>query len=100
MRNDQFGRGVQIGRYVGDPTTLALTVTTDRVQLSPNRYYRLWSSVDAFFSFGDGTVVATTTSNPLTGTLDVLHRTDKANVFMAGIVSSGSGTLFASEIEA
>ncbi len=99
MRSDSQGRAVQVGRYLGSPTTLALGVTSANVQLAQNRHYRLWASVDAFFKFGASGVTATTNDHPLTAKLDTLHYTDEVNIFCAGIVSSGSGTLFISEVD-
>ena len=99
MRTDQQGRPVQVGRYVGSPTALALSVTSASAPLKQNTHYRLWASVDAFFKFGSSGVTATTSDHPLTAKLDVLHYTDDTNIFIAGIVSSGTGTLFLSEVD-
>lgn len=93
---------VQVGRYVGSPVTLSLSVASSRVQLQPNRVYRVWSSVDCFFKLGDGTVVATSSEHPLTAKLDTLLLTGGRNTgtdWIAGIVSSGTGVLFLSELE-
>ena len=100
MRSDSGGRAIQIGRYVGNPTLLALSVTSTNVQLTLWKYYRLWSSVNAFFTFGPNSgVAATTSSHPLTAGLDALCSTDATNIFIAGVVASGTGTLYISEVE-
>ncbi len=88
----------QIGSYFGAPTTLNLSVVSANTQLLPNSYYRLWSSVNAFFLFGTSNVVATTASNPLAGGLDIMHKTDATNVYCAAITSSGTGVLYVSLI--
>jgi hypothetical protein len=98
MRLDRSGQSVQIGRYSGSPTTLALGVASARVALNPSTHYRLWASVDCFFKFGDNTVVAATTDHPLTAKIDTLHRTDDTNTNIAGIVAAGTGILVISEI--
>ena len=84
--------------FQNDPDTLALSVTSDRVQLLANRIYRAWSSVDCFFKMGNSSVVATTSSHPLTAKVDMLIVPQVGSDYLAGIVSSGSGTLFVSEI--
>jgi hypothetical protein len=87
----------QIGQYVGDPVTLNLGVATANVQLQQNSYYRLWGSVNTFIKFGaDNTVTASTSSNPLTAGIDTLHWTGLNAQWMAGIVASGTGVLYAS----
>ena len=97
MYNDSHGRAIQVGSYSGDPITLSLGVVSANVQLTAYTRYRIWSSVDSFFKLGiDNTVSATTQSNPLTAKIDTLHTTDGTNVFLAGIVSLGTGTLFLS----
>lgn len=101
MRNDSQGRSIQIGRYKPAPLTLNLSVISASIQLNINRHYRFWSSVDAFFDTGPtNAVTATTSSHPLTGKLDVLHYTDDTNVWLAGVVSTGTGVLYISEIDA
>ena len=85
---------------VANPTTLSLSVTTGNVALPSTyllRVYRLWSSVDCFVRFGGSAVEATTSSVPLTAKVpEVFHVYD--NSYIAGIVSSGTGTLFISEL--
>lgn len=76
-----------------------MSVVTSRIQLKPYTHYRLWASVDAFFRFGDGASNASTSSNPITAKLDTLHVTDGENIYLSGIVSSGTGTMFVSEVE-
>ena len=101
MNSDAGGRAIQIGRFVGDPVVLNLGVASANTQLVAYKKYRLWASMNAFFKFGvDSTVAATTSSNPLTAGLDALHATDAVNFFIAGVVASGTGVLYISEIEA
>jgi hypothetical protein len=98
MRSEN-GVGLQVGRYAGSPTNLALSVASNRTAvLKPGTVYRLWSSVDSFFKWGDASVTAATTDHPLKAGLDVMCYTDDTNLFLAGVVSSGTGTLFISEI--
>ena len=100
MINDSRGRAIQRGRLVGSPIVLALTVASARsVALSPRTAYRLWCSVDAFVKFGDGTVVAAATDHPLTAKTELVVTTDNANVYLAAIVATGTGTLFISEMD-
>lgn len=99
MIPDGSSRGIQAGAYVGAPQTIALSVGSSNVQLSPLTAYRLWASVNAFFQMGvDNTVTATTASHPLTAGLDIIMVTDRTNVWVAGIVASGTGTLFISQL--
>lgn len=92
------GVGLQTGRYVGSPTIISLSVSSSSVELKKSTIYRLWSSVDSFFKFGGSAVTAATTDHPLKAGLDVMCYTDDTNHFIAGIVSSATGTLFVSEI--
>jgi|SRR5208283_3069089 len=100
MRGDSQGRSVQIGRYLNAPMVLNLGGTSASVQLNPSRHYRLWGSVDLFFQFGPTGVTATLNSHPAAAKLDYLHYTDDINTTLAAIVSSGTGVLFISEIDA
>jgi len=93
------GVGIQTGVYLGSPTTLALSVGSNSVLLKQLTVYRLWSSVDSFFKFGISSVTAATTDHPLKAGLDIMCHTDEDNLYIAGIVSSGTGTLFISEIQ-
>jgi hypothetical protein len=100
MPNYQNTR-VPAGRWVPGPIVLALGIASASVQLVPNRYYRLWSSVDAFFDVGpNNAFAATTSSHPLTGKIDagpVL--VDGVNFWLAALVASGTGVLYISEID-
>jgi hypothetical protein len=99
MLPDGSSRGIQTGAYVGAPQIISLALSSANVQLLPLTAYRLWSSVDAFFQLGlDNTVTATTASHPLTAKLDIMLVTDRTNVWIAGIVSSGTGSLFISQL--
>ncbi len=85
--------------YTGAPVTLNLGISSTNVQLNQNTYYRLWSSVNAFFQFGvDNTTTASLLSHPLTAGLDTLHYTGTNLFWIAGIVSTGSGVLYCSVI--
>jgi len=100
MRSDAAGHGVQVGRYVGQPTILNLGVVSANTQLIEYKTYRLWSSVDCFFVYGTTAgITATISSHPLKAGIDALHATDATNVFLAGIVASGTGVLFISELD-
>ena len=99
MLADASGHAVAIAQYLpGGPVTLSLGVTSANVQLKPFTAYRLWSSVNCFFDTGNVNVAATLSSHPITAGLDILHVTDAYNVYLAGIVALGSGTLFISQL--
>jgi len=100
MRSDSQGRAIQVGRYLNTPLVLNLGVTSSSVQLNQNCHYRLWGSVDLFFQFGPAGVTATLNSHPAAAKLDYLHYTDDTNTTLAAIVSSGTGVLFISQIDA
>jgi len=100
MRSDSQGRAVQIGRYLNTPLVLNVGVTSASIQLNQNQHYRLWGSVDLFFQFGPAGVTATLNSHPAAAKLDYLHYTDDTNTTLAAIVSSGTGVLFISQIDA
>jgi hypothetical protein len=100
MRSDSSGRAIQIGRYLNAPMVLTVGVASASVQLNQYRHYRLWGSVDLFFQFGPAGVTATMNSHPAAAKLDYLHYTDDTNTTLAAIVSSGTGVLFISEIDA
>jgi hypothetical protein len=100
MRLDSNKRPIPITRFLpASPITLSLSVVSARVQLAPGTKYRIWPSVDCFIKFGIDTVVATTTEHPLTAKYDPLHDTDNTNFWVAGIVSSGTGIIFFSELD-
>jgi hypothetical protein len=100
MQSDIAGRAIQIGRFIGSPTIVNLTVASANLQLSEYKKYRLWSSVNAFFLFGiDNTVTATTSSHPLQAGLDALAFTDKDNIWLAAVVPSGTGALYISQLD-
>lgn len=99
MVPDGSSRGIQTGAYIGAPQTISLSVGSANIQLLPLTAYRLWSSVDSFFQMGvDNTVSATTASHPLAAKLDIMMVTDRVNVWIAGIVAVGTGTLFISQL--
>ena len=100
MKSDSAGRAAQAGTYVGDPTTLTLGVASARTALlKPNTIYALLCKSDAFFKWGGSAVTATLSSQPLIAGIVVLHRTDTTNLYIAGIVSSGTPILYVSEID-
>ena len=101
MKRDRSGTAIPVGSFVGSPVVLALSASSARTAaLKPNTIYRLWSSVAFFFKWGDGTVTAALTDHPVAADAEIQHVTEGSNLFLAGIVSSGSGTLFISEIDA
>ncbi len=94
-----WGRPVNIGQYIpGGAITLNLGISSNSVQLSPFTGYRLWSSVNSFFDTGGSGVAASLSSHPLTAGMDILHLTDSRNIWLAAIVSTGSGVLYISQI--
>ena len=100
MANNFLATTVGIGQYLpGAVTTINLSVISANIQLSPFAYYRIWASVDCFFDSGttNGTV-ATTASHPLTGKTDTLHYTNSTIVWLAALVSTGTGVLYISQI--
>ena len=99
MQSDANGRGIQIAVWLGVPTTVNLSVGSAAVQLSQRSFYRLWSSVDSFFQIGNGTVAASTSSHPLRAGLDVLILTDNTNYWIAGVVATGTGVLYISQLD-
>lgn len=100
ISDGQGGRPVQVGNYLaGGPLIISLSVVSANVQLQPYSTYRLWSSVDAFFdTAATNAATATTSSHPLTAKLDTLHSTDNQNIWLAGVVAAGTGTLFISQV--
>lgn len=83
----------------GVPITVAMSTTTARSTLltSPADSVRVWSSVDCFIRFGGVSVDATTASHPLTAKVPEIFQLD-SNQYVAGIVSTGTGTLFVSPL--
>jgi len=97
MRTDALGFPIQVGTFSASaPATVSLSVSSNNVQLVPGKLYRIWASVDCSIAFGSGSVVATTSSHPISAKIPELHITDNTNFYLAGIVSTGTGTLFAS----
>lgn len=94
------GAGNSIATYSSvPPSTINLSVTTaNSGPLQPWTAYRIWSSVDAFFALGGNSVSANTSSHPIKAGLDTLHLTDGDNLYIAGIVASGTGVLYISQI--
>jgi hypothetical protein len=96
MLKDQYGYPVPV-YGLGDTTTLSLGLTQQRITLIPLRWYRIWSSVDCFIKQGDGSVAATANDCPITAKADIVIMTADAKHCISGIVSSGSGVLYATE---
>lgn len=101
MNTDSQGRAIPIAAIAGDPQVVNLSTVSANIALSPRTHYRLWSSVDAFFKLGaDASVVASTSSHPLTAKLDVLLYTLSTQSYLAAVVASGTGVLFISRLDA
>lgn len=85
----------------GAPTTLSLSAVSASVaipaSIPTSDSVRVWSSVDSFIQFGVGSATATTSSHPLTAKVPEIFQLD-GDTFVAGIVSSGTGTLFVSPL--
>ena len=96
------GNQLQIlGVGTAQPQTVALSVTTavNGSNLSSTAdCVRVWASVDCFIRFGSGSAVATTSDHPLTAKVPEVFQLDGASR-IAGIVSSGTGTLFISVMQ-
>lgn len=85
----------------GQPKTVSLSVTTAAsTELNPTSdCVRIWATVDCFIRFGaTGSVVATTSDHPITAKVPEVFQLDGGK-FVAGIVASGTGTLFLSEMQ-
>lgn len=83
----------------GQPKLVSLAVTTARSAAlsSTVDMIRVWASVDCFVRAGGASVDATTSDHPLTAKVpEILQLNGATNI--AGIVSSGTGTLFISEL--
>lgn len=90
-----------LGLGTGQPQLVSLSTTTNLNSTNLNSgadSVRLWASVDCFIRFGDASVVATTSDHPLTAKLPEVFQLDGA-IRIAGIVSSGTGTLFISVMQ-
>jgi hypothetical protein len=101
MLRDSSSFPIQVGGLApGDSTTTVnlSNATNISSQLKPHCIYRIYSSVDCFIKRGDGSVTATLTDCPLKGGADytVITQGDN-NLFLAGIVSGGTGVLFITE---
>jgi hypothetical protein len=100
MLNDASGRAIQSVTYSPNPpVTIALGVSSAVVgPLIPNTLYRIWSSVDAFFLVGPNNgISASTASHPIKAGLDTLHITDQTNLYIAGVVATGTGVMYLSQ---
>ncbi len=89
-----------LGLGTGAPTTVALSTgsNVNATALSSSlRLVRLWASVDCFVRVGGSSVTAATTDHPLTAKIPEIFHLDSSG-YVAGIVSSGTGTLFISEL--
>lgn len=80
--------------------TLNLSVTSAvSSALTAEEVYRLWSSVDCFVLTGGSGVAATTTSIPLTAKVSEYIEVALTETFIAGIVSSGTGVLYITQLK-
>ena len=84
----------------GQPKTVSLSTTSavSAALSSTIDCVRVWSSVDSFIRFGGSSVVATTSDHPLTAKVPEIMQLN-GNAYIAGIVSTGTGTLFISPLE-
>ena len=99
MIRDANGFPIQVGELSPNCSTLALSMSSNPTsQLKTNCIYRLWSSVDCFVKLGASSVTCTTSDSPLTAKVPEYFKTGEANLYLAGIVSSGTGTLFITEV--
>jgi len=89
-----------LGLGTAAPITVALSTSTNlnaTALTGTLRLVRLWASVDCFVKVGGSSVTAATTDHPLTAKIpEIFHLA--ASEYVAGIVSSGTGTLFISEL--
>jgi hypothetical protein len=97
MLKDAAGYPVPIQSF-GTTTTVNLSVSPALGTLTPLRWYRIWSSVDCFIKQGDATVSATTSDTPVTAKQDSIFCTLDAKHCISGIVASGSGVLYLTEV--
>ena len=89
-----------LGLGMGSPTTVSLSTGSNlnsTALAGTLRLVRLWASVDCFVKVGGSSVTAATTDHPLTAKIPEIFHLD-ASEYVAGIVSSGTGTLFISEL--
>jgi hypothetical protein len=99
VRTDTSGQPIQVGRYVGAPTIINLSTSSNNATLKPFTHYRLWSSVDCFFQFAAGAATASTSSHPLKAGIDTLHYVNSTETSLAAIVATGTGVLYVSELD-
>lgn len=100
MLLDVHAFAIPVGTFTPTTLTVSMSVASARSTiLEPNTLYRIWSSVDAFFQPGDNTVTATTSHIPITAKTDTLHATQEDNLYIAAIVSGGTGTLFITKLK-
>lgn len=85
---------------IGDPQILSLSMVSANVALEEGTPYELWASVDCFIKLGNSSVAATTASNPLTAKIwkHIRPCGPDGAPYLAGIVSSGTGSLFITKI--
>lgn len=86
-----------LGGAVPQIVSLSASSAVSTILVSPQSVVRIWSSVDCFIRFGaDASVVATTSSHPLTAKIPEIYQIAPNCNFLAAIVSSGTGSLFIS----
>lgn len=61
--------------------------------------YRVWASVDCFIRFGNATVDAATTDVPLSAGQWEPYSVADEEVYLAAIVSSGTGVLYITRLK-
>lgn len=103
------GETIQVLRYrQGDSFAHQVSTSTATARNSTGfntatRVVEIRSTVDCFFQQGDGTITATTSSHFLPADTDRLVATGGDNqaqyTHIAAILSSGTGTLYISEME-
>jgi len=103
MPSRHQGQMIQaMGPGTSQPITVSLSTVTANNSASPltniPRTIRLWSSVDCFIRVGGASVEATTSDHPLTARVPEVFDLGTQQ-YIAGIVSTGTGTLFISELE-
>ena len=101
MRVDVNKKPIQVGQFMGDPTTLAISGASAQAgPLKSSTCYSLWANTDACFKWGDNTVAASANSHPLKAGLERLHFTgDAVNLYVAAVAITGTGVLYISELD-
>lgn len=81
------------------PVRVALSTSTNRSTLLPPGNYKISSDVDCTFLQGGSAVTAATTSRPCWAkTYLPLRVSSSADGYVAGIVATGTGTLYIMDV--